>query len=357
MLLSSPTLDTLVTRLQLSREGLFSFVGVVDGMTVRFDPSGDRTKNLVVSALRHRVSDIGLDVKPSGMILGARRFETEDPAFDGLFSRSCEPGDETLARAICDGAVRQALTALAAMGEVTLDDDRVTTVVSLPALSVDELERVVRTAVAAARAADRATKGLSASKEIAARGIDEALRSIAASNDLMALAHPATLAGTTRHGDHLDVRIFCADRRLRAWTVSSRPARGLHANVVWAEPLARSLRVRRSSAFDRAQSLVGLGDVQLGDAPFDRAWTLQMQFDGRGEASRASELLRAQLNDEVRRLLMGSIELGVELSLDDRGLVATGPFPSSSANVEALARLLIALGPALRARGSDGPYR
>lgn len=354
----SEALTYVQQRFNMSSVGTFLFElrGQVDGVAIRFDASADRSKRLRFTAFRPRGSDIGLSVDPAGMFAGAARFATGDSEFDGIFSRSCAPGDEAAAEAIVDSAVRAELRSISRLADAALSDHWVTATSAQSTLSGPELEQLARAAVAAALAADRATDALSAPAALARLGVDRALEDAARAHSLALRRHPLAAGGTTERGDALAL-YFAANRSPAslldplAFTFDA----GCIARVSWVEPLGGPLTVRPASLIDRAQAALGYGDIEVGDAEFDKAFTITARVEGGADAARS--VVVSQLNARARSLLLRARLLGIECSLDERQLFARGPLPKSAADVHELVRVLVGLGPALRDRTSTSPYR
>jgi len=345
--------DHVRTRFNLVSVGMLSseYAGNIEGVPIHIGMAMDRSKRATITATRPRGSDVGLTVS-TGFGDG-RLFDTGDRDFDGIFARRCARGDEQAARAICNSTARQHLHAMARAGDPTLTDGYASVSLSLFAISKEEIERLVLDAVAAASAADQCLDELDPPAAIVGAGLDRALTDAARPNGFAVRKHPFALAGTTAHGDQFLLRMTAHSPTFRAIDIAPPSPQGCAVHVSWREPLEGSISARPANLVDRAQTMLGFGDIIVGDPEFDKAFTLS----ARGEGDAAQRVIASQLNERARSLLMRARSMGMQCALDERRLFAFGPQPASGEAAQEIVRLFTAVGPALRDRGPSGPYR
>lgn len=330
--------------------------GVVDGYPLSIQANGDRSGALVVSVSRLRPSDLGLSLTLSTAFFSSEDFASGSVEFDALWSRSCARCSVELAPQLTTADVRAALMSIARTGGGGLCDDLAWGDANSVVWTGEEFERFVRAVVAAARAADEATVNLAAPLDLQRAGAVDALESLAREHSLTFARHPLTVAGMLGD-DRFSLRAIAhyTGRRLTDPLHGATGQRGYDASVHFNEPLRGALSLRPASALDRVQAVLGMGDIETGDAAFDRAWTIQCSVEG--DRDGAVALVREQLNDRARALLTRIAARGFVLSLDARGVVGRGAFPKERGDVEEVVRSLAALRQALRGSSSHTPYR
>lgn len=338
--------------LQLSLRGAF------EGVPVELQPSGNNSASLTMATHRPRGSDIGLRVFNSSMFRSAEQFSTGDDAFDGIFGRGCATGCEPDAPTLLSSDVRAALRAIAASGSVDLYDDCAFAYCQPSMLSQPELDSMFRSLIVAVRACDDATLALDAPLALRRFGASTALEAFARDRGLSVQRHPFALSGAI-DGDHFVLRFCCEYEGRRGPDPLHGGARepGFDARVRFAEPLRGGLFVRPSSVLDRAQALVGLGDIETGDRGFDRAWTIGARVEDDPDRSIATQLVREQLNERARARMIALAAAGVVLSIDDRSLVARGPLVIEPRALIELVSSIASLRSAMRAQAPRSAYR
>lgn len=345
-------------RFKLEQSGLMfiKLNGVVDGVQVHITTSADRSNQLRVTAYRPTGSDIAINVGTARLFVEGVSFESGDREFDGIFSCGCSAGNEALAQAMLDSSVRAGLLAIVQIAEATLTDFWVAAIGSNVSITGPELARVVQATIDVARAADRATEALGSPAELAGAGLESLLEDTAKREGYSFRRHPLAIAGTTEHGDHLSVFLATQGAVMPVAELLQRsvPSRGTVVRVAWAEPLFGSLTVRPASLVDRAQSMLGVGDIELGHHEFDKAFVIGVRADS---ADAMRELAETQLNARVRARLLQAKTYGLECALDDRQLVGRGHLPSSPEAALEILRIATEIAPAIRQRKATNPYR
>jgi hypothetical protein len=326
------------------------FSGELSGVAISLITNANgRSGESLLSATIVPGTDLGLRVRQAtGMFDSASSFSV-DAEFDGIFQRECDPRDAESARKVLGADVRDALMVLARYGSCALHDDQVRCALLVSMLSGPEFDSALRACVQVATAVDAARRTLAPPAALRHGGVDEGLTRALDGHRVSISSHPFCAVGaldedafSLRFVTHFSGRAG-GDPLLGA---SATP--GYDVSITFAEPLAGGLRVRPSSWLDRAQSALGIGDLALGDAPFDRAWTVEAQDE------RAA---RAQLNARARELLQQLGALGLACSLDARGLSGRGAMLRSAEDAFALVTTLAALRGALRGTVAQGPYR
>lgn len=332
--------------------------GLVDGVELWMETSSQNRAHATVVASRRRGSDLGLNVSPSSMWVGAERFSSGDAQFDGIFSRSCASACEEQARAMLTTDVRADLSALACFGTCALYDDAACAWVVPSQLSGAELEHVLRTVAHLSAVADDATAQLAPPKRLVESGVAAAIQAFASERSLSVQGHPLLVRGALG-GDDFALRMLeHSSYRFQPSPLhggSSDP--GFDVALRFSEPLRGSLRARPASLVDRAQAMLGVGDIETGDAEFDRMFTLDATVADDPKRASATQIVREQLNAEARRRLMVLARAKVAVSFDDRGLIARGPRISSGALAVELLSAIAELRGAMRGDATRGPYR
>lgn len=332
--------------------------GVIEGYPLTILPNGDRSGSLLVSVNRARPSDLGLSLTMSNTFFSREDFASGSLQFDGIWSRACARCSVELAPQLTNAEVRAALMTVAQLGGGGMCDDLVWGEANATMWSGEEFERFIRAVVHGARAADEATANLPAPPDFQRVGVADALESLAREHVLTYSRHPMLIAGMLGD-DRFALRLVAhyTGRRLPDPLHGASGETGYDARVHFAEPLRGELSLRPASALDRVQAALGIGDIETGDAAFDRAWTIQCNVEGDRDRAAATALVREQLNPVVRELLTRLTATGFSLSLDARGVVGRGPFPKERRVVDEVIRTLAALRQALRGSSSHGPYR
>lgn len=326
-------------------------VGVYDGVQVylaQFYAGRERLYSMTARAPFG--ADLDLRLEHSGFFLeGSRTFTIESAQLASICQWDCAPGDASIAGTLFDSHVCDDLLTIARLSTVSVRDD-----------GVRAIYRGFESAdvqIALARAAVSAVKGLDARLLVAptptplrAEGVAEALLATASEMGLFARAHPLTLWGPAS-GDELVVRYvgnvgrrFFSDGPFGV----AEPDAGAYARVRFAEPLGVGLRLRSATWLDRAQSAVGLKDLQVGDAAFDRAW----RIDATDEAG-----ARALLTPSFRKTVDELATLRFEIEITDQGLTARAPLARNATEGTRALRLLAAVRSAMRTPLTLGPYR
>ena len=329
--------------------------GVVEGYPLTILPAGDRSGSLIVSASRARPSDLGLSLTMSNTFFSREDFASGSLQFDGIWSRACARCSVELAPQLTNAEVRSALMTVAQQGG-GMCDDLVWGEANATLWTGEEFERFIRAMIHAARAADEATANLPAPPDFQRVGVADALESLSREHAHTFARHPMQIAGMLGE-DRFSLRAVAHydGRRLPDPLHGATGATGYDARVHFAEPLRGELSLRPASALDRVQAALGIGDIETGDAAFDRAWTIQCKVAG--DRAAATALVREQLNPPVRALLSRITATGFSLSLDARGIVGRGPFPKERRVVEEVVGALAAVRQALRGVPSQVPYR
>ncbi len=335
-----------------------SLTGAFEGVPVQLQPSGNNSASLTMVAHRPRGSDLGLRVFSSSMFRSAERFATGDDAFDGIFGRDCAPGCEPEAPSLLTSDVRAALRAMSVAGSVELYDDCVFAYCQPSTLSQEELDSMFRSLIAAVRASDEATLALDAPLALRSMGASAALEAFARERALSVARHPFALSGAIDH-DQFALRFCCQYEGRRGGDPLHGGALepGFDVRVRFAEPLRGGLSVRPASMLDRAQALVGFGDIETGDRGFDRACTIGTRVENDPDRSIATQLVREQLNERARARLTALAAAGVVLSLDDRSLVARGPLVIEPRALIELVSNVASLRSAMRVEAPRSAYR
>jgi hypothetical protein len=332
--------------------------GVLGGVHLSMEPSTQNSAYATIFAGRARGSDVGIRVTPSSMWVGDERFSSGDAQFDGIFSRSCAIGCEEQAKALLTIDVRSDLSALARVGTAALYDDVAYAWVVPSQLSGDELEHVLRTLAHLSRAADEATATLPPAKRLLDSGVALALQAFASERALAFQAHPMVVRGQLGEDDFvLRVLENSSHRKLTSPLHGGSSDPGFDVSLRFAEPLRGALKARPASLVDRAQAMLGVGDIETGEAEFDRAFTLDAKVADDPKREAATQLVREQLNAEARRRLLLLARAQVSVSFDERGLIARGPRISSAQSAIELLSALAELRGAMRGDATRGPYR
>ncbi|MFO0562815.1 MAG: hypothetical protein U0269_32650 [Polyangiales bacterium] len=359
-MLTAESVSFVVQRFGFERRTLpwLRVTGVVDGVELWMETSSQNSAYATVLANRRRGSDIGLRVSPSSMWVGAELFSSGDAQFDGIFSRSCAIGCEEQARAMLTTDVRADLSALARVGTGALYDDAACAWVVPSQLSGEELEHVLRTVAHLSVVADDATALLAPPKRLVESGVAAAIQAFASERALSLQGHPLLVRGALGEDDFtLRVLEHSSYRNLLSPLHGGSSDPGFDVALRFAEPLRGALRARPASLVDRAQAMLGVGDIETGDAEFDRTFTLDATVANDPERAAATQLVREQLNAEARRRLMVLARAKVAVSFDERGLIARGPRISSAQLALELLSAIAELRGAMRGDATRGPYR
>jgi hypothetical protein len=307
-------------------------------------------KSVSISAMFEPVLDLGLHVFASLSPFGNPPSVTlNDEQFTGIFSNSCADGESPSVTQVLSSSVRAELLELARLGSAVMTDDGVRCFVEPSLMTGNELSMVIEACVNVATSVRATVTELTPPAQLRLQQVAQALIDACKTYGYTVRAHPFSILGSDPNFDltlHFQTQFA---HRLFAQTspaLHSRP--GYVARVAFREPLALGLRLRSSSFFDRAQSFVGIKDLQVGDGDFDQRWTI---------AARDEEHARAVLHAETRGLLTALANVGLELSLDDSGLSGVGSLPTQSADAMVLLAKLSGLYEALHKRTESGPYR
>lgn len=327
------------------------YEGLVDGLRVRLRGAWNRQSDLdlIVEAFPAFGLDLGLWVRQAGLFLGGpANVETGHAAFDGVMQVSVAEGEEAAGRSLVDESIRAALQGLLVVGRPEVTDTLVALNLSSLHLASDALLARVRDCVRIARAVDALGARLPPPTALAP-GVAAAFEAACAEHGLGYRAHPMTGTGETR-----DAAVSVAWRaRATAWSAGTPVLHdgdrtGFRLALRFHEPLGAGLRVEPAGLGDRLKGLIGLGDVEFGDAGFDRAWRVEAK-----DARAAEELL----TEAARSRLGGLRALGLTLTLHDGGLDGSGALPTDPAGVPEAIRLAVGLREAMRPSTARGAYR
>lgn len=359
-MLSVESISFVVERLGFEGRGVpwVRLSGVVDGVAVWIETTSQNSAYATITAARQRGSDVGIGVEPSSLWVGAEQFSSGDAQFDGIFSRKCAKGCEEQAVAMLTVDVRSDLSALARIGTASLFDDAACAWVVPAQLSGEELAHVIRTVAHLSIAADAATATLAPPVALVESGVVSAIQAFSAERSLALQLHPLVARGRVGEDDFtLRTLEHSSSRRLPNPLHGDSIAPGFDVVLRFAEPLRGALRARPASLLDRAQAALGVGDIETGDAEFDRAFTLDAKVPDDARREVATEVLREQLNAEARRRLMTLCRANVAVSFDERGLVARGPRFANGQSATVLLQAMAELRGAMRGDAARGPYR
>ncbi len=334
----------------LKKYGFASKEGQVRGVHVSFvNFLGSRSQTLrIIARLAHEL-DLGLYVHQSQNSFGSNSTVTvSDPEFMGIFAVSCGNDEEAAVKLLLTSSVRRELLALARAGYAILTDDGACCQIEPSLMTAQEISIVVEACVNIALEMDTLSKALEPPAMLRAGGVADALISAALARDFTVQKHPFVLSTTSAESDvalhfqtHFTNRFFGS-----AELVTARPRYRL--NVRFHQPLALELRLRSSSLFDRAQSMLGFKDLQVGDAKFDGRWTI---------AAKDEDKTRAIFHAETRRALDALADLGIDLSVNDSGLSGFGTLLHNPSDASLLLEILTTLYSTMQPRVASGPYR
>lgn len=320
--------------------------GILVTVTRSMAQSGDA--DLVVAAHPPRRPDLGLHVHSASMLPCLdRKVETGDAAFDGVFVLHAPASETDAARQLLSHTVRRHLRQLSNTGWPTLVDDAVVFRFKRAGADGDEIRARVEQCVACALAVSEGTAGLDAPHPLRHNGIAAAFEQAARSRAMDFSRNAMRAEGTRRHG-HLSVRW-----RVRAPVYvphfsATDTTTGWSAHLRFDEPLGVGLTVHPATFTERLQSAIGFRDLQTGDDPFDRTWTL---------AARDASSALLVLNAAARRMLTQLSELGLRVVLDDHGLSLSGAIPRAPETVIRVLEILDDARDTLRLQVCVGPYR
>lgn len=324
--------------------------GTVAGIPVTLaNRSQGSEHGFVIEAYAREGADVDLGCRLQGGLLdGAGACGVEDSAFNGIWHTECGAGEESTARRLLSPAVRGELMTIARLGTGTLFDDSVRCVVERNA-EAPEVISAMRACVDAMRALDEAAADADAPAYLLARGFGDAAREAATERSLRLAMHPLRAEGALGE-DAVALRFrshFRTRRRHYALAPELRSP-GYWLALRFREPLGAGLAARPANWVDRAQSAVGLKDLQVGDAAFDRAWRIEARDEARA---------LALLNPEARAVLTDLVALGGAPTLNDELLVYQSKLPESPSTVARVLSRVASLRAALRARAAESPYR
>lgn len=334
----------------LKKYGFASKEGQVRGVHVSFvNFLGSRSQTLrVIARLAHEL-DLGLYVHQSQNSFGSSSTVTvSDPEFMGIFAVSCGNDEEAAVKLLLTSSVRRELLALARAGYAILTDDGACCQIEPSLMTAQEISIVVEACVNIALEMDTLSKALEPPAMLRAGGVADALMAAALAREFVVQKHPFVLNATSAVSDvslsfqtHFTNRFFGSAELLTALP-------GYRVSVRFHQALGLGLRLRSASLFDRAQSMFGFKDLQVGDAKFDSRWTI---------AARDEDKTRAIFHADARLALDTLADLGIELSLDDTGLSGFGSLPKKTSDAPVLIETLTTLYDTLQPRVASGPYR
>lgn len=324
--------------------------GTVDGIPVTLTNRSQGSEHgFVIEAYAREGADVGLKCRlQGGLVDGAGTCGIDDSVFNGIWHTECAGGEEPTARHLLSPAVRGELMTIARLGTGTLFDDSVRCVVERNA-AAPEVIGALRACVDAMRALDEAASSADAPGYLLSLGFADAAREVATERSLRLVMHPLRAEGAL--GDDHVVLKFRAHFRTRRGHDALAPelgSPGYWLAVRFREPLGAGLTTRPANWVDRAQSAVGIKDLQVGDAAFDRAWRIEARDESRA---------LALLNPAARAVLTDLVALGGAPTLTDELLVYQSRLPESPSTVARVLSRVASLRAALRARAAETPYR
>lgn len=310
----------------------------------------NRSQALSVYAKFSPQFDLGLYAFQSESPFGSfSSYAVKDEEFMGIFTISCAQGDVENAEKVLSAKVRAELRTLARLGSAVLADDGVRCLIQPGMMTGPELAMVVEACVNIAEEVGRLKGQLSAPTLLRENGVAAALTATAQGLDLTVEQHPFSIHGASTHSSiQLQFQTQFVHRLFDGVLAILRARPGYHLQLRFAEPLGLALRLRTASLFDRAQSALGFKDLQVGDAEFDRRWTIHAKHEERARA-----VLHAQTQSALNTLA----DLGLDLALDDQGLTGVGSLLKRPNDAEKLLQIISELYQTLQPRVVNGPYR
>lgn len=323
--------------------------GAVGGVAVSLERLAARSgdADVVVVARPPRCPDLGLHVRGASLSLFDRRMETGDATFDGIFTAHAPASEEEAARGLLARSVRRVLQRLAGVGWPTLTDDAVVLRFSLPATTVDEVTARVRWCVECALAVAERAATLDAPHPLRHSGVAAAFEAAARERGMAFERNAMRAEGAAGRG-LLSVRWRARAPVAVDHFAVAQAKPGWRARLRFDEPLGVGLTAHPATFGERVKAAIGARDLRVGDADFDRAWTL---------AARDEAGATAMLHAGARRVLTGLAALGLEVALDDEGVAFEGALPAGPEAVLRAMELLDGARDALRPAMGVGPYR
>lgn len=313
--------------------------GVVDGIRVEasLDGTQSRTRGVRITAFLPHATDLRLEVNLAGALSsGSGSFETGDAAFDGIFHVRAAAREERNVARVLDAGVRGALCGLASVGEPRLDDAKVTSSVRMDSSSSDDWMTLVRGAVAVARQIGTRITTLEPPRIAIESGHAEAIAQIAQARGMAMTPNALALNGS-----------FATTSLALAARWHSEPE-GLTVRARFHEPIGVGLALRTASFADRVKASLGIGDLVVGDAAFDRAWTIRARDESEA---------RAVLHSEARSHLDRLAATGLSFELGDDGLNGSAHHGFAPDALARIVDLIDGLRAVLRPAEGSRPYR
>lgn len=301
--------------------------GELDGQPVAVEAIVGRDRNhVVMSAPIAPALDLGLRVRRVTVSLGLG-LSTGSEGFDAEHDVRGDEPDRV--RALLDAGVRGRIEAIAQLGgSLEVDDARAMVVQALGFLEVEETLRALTALVRALRERHAAIAPAGPLSHAAVVWGAHALRhGLTSSASPLCLSGPGLSATTARTGEH---------DYLSTVRVTAEP------------PLAASVSLRPAGLLEPLWELVKGRDVQVGDASFDRAFTI---------AADDADAARALLGPEVRPMLMALRRLGLVHLRDSTLVLETRRWAEVPAAIDEMRATLDAAARSLRAKERSGPYR
>jgi hypothetical protein len=297
-----------------------------------------------VEAMLARPLGLGLSVAPSswlanaiGDLVGAGDLQVGHPALDAGYKISAAIPDQARQLLITPYVLEPLLALSSASFRPYLHDDVVKLEARQKCLSAEVLYGVIDNAAELSRRLASASDALGPSH--VERVVGEVWRAIAEARGLTLDVERSMMAGRTE-GVHVEVY---AAQRGDAFTTTFL--------VRFDRPLGIGLRLERQAGLSKLGALIGMQDIETGDATFDKRFLVK----GQPEAA-----VRAALSPEVRSRLVSLQEHASSLTVEDDHLRAdVGWLVSEPAHVHGAIAAIAQAGAALTGAGERavGPYR